>query len=128
MVLAHHRLAEIELAERAALGHEDQRRDLATAPPARRARSGWWQSPGLHQHRAAQAAHPGAGDDADRLLLARRGKGREEIVRVQRLDQRREYPVGHIDDQLDVIGLERRQHDLVPGAGVVFVSLMLKRF
>ena len=31
---------------------------------------------GLHQHRAAHAAHPGAGDDADRFLLARRGESR----------------------------------------------------
>ena len=31
---------------------------------------------GLHQHGAAHAAHPGAGDDADRLLLARGGEAR----------------------------------------------------
>ena len=70
---------------------------------------------GLHQHRAAHAAHPGAGDDADRLLLARAGEGGEEGVLVQRLDQRREYPVGDVGDQPDVVALERRQHDLVPG-------------
>ena len=58
---------------------------------------------GLHQHRAAHAAHPGAGDDAERFLLARAGEGGEEIVGVQRLDQRREHAVGHIGDELDVV-------------------------
>ena len=69
---------------------------------------------GLHQHRRAQAAHPGAGDDADRLLLARARERGEVVVGMQRLDQWREHPVGHVGDELDLIGFERLQHDLVP--------------
>ena len=46
----------------------------------------------LHQHGAAQARHPGAGDDADRLLLARRREGGEEAVLVHALDQAASAP------------------------------------
>ena len=72
------RLAEIELAERAALGHEDQRRDLARHHQRGERVGDGGEARGLHQHGAAHAAHPGAGDDADRLFLARAGKGGED--------------------------------------------------
>ena len=115
MVLQHHRLAEIELAERAALGHEQQRRDLARHHQRGEHVGDGGEAGGLHQHDAAHAAHPGAGDDADRLLLARAWRSGEERVGVQRRDQRRQHAVGHIDREPDVIGLEARDHGLVPG-------------
>ena len=63
----------------------------------------------------AHAAHPGAGDDADRLLFACARERGEESVGVQRLDQRREYFVGDVDDQPDVVAFQRCQYDVVPG-------------
>src|SRR5665811_595456 len=64
---------------------------------------------------AAQPAHPGAGHDADGFFLARRGESGEKRIAVQRLDQRREHLVGDISDEFDVVALEGRKHDLVPG-------------
>ena len=63
---------------------------------------------------AAPAAHPGAGKDAERLFLARRGEGEKVLVGVQVLDQRGEHLVRHIGDQLHVVALEGGLHDLVP--------------
>src|SRR5450755_499549 len=113
--LAHHGLAEIELAKRAALGDEDQRRNLARHHQrGERIRNGA-EAAGLHQHGAAQPAHPGAGHDADGFFLARRGENGEKRIIVQRLDQRREHFVRDISDELDVVALEGCKHDLVPG-------------
>jgi hypothetical protein len=72
-------------------------------------RSGIWQARasafckgseagGLHHHDAAHPAQPGAGDDADRLLLARGREGREERIGLDRGDQRHEHAIGHRGD------------------------------
>ena len=60
------------------------------------------------------SAHPGAGDDADGLFLARGGKGGEEGVGVQVLDQRRQHAVRHVGDQADIVPLQGLQDDAVP--------------
>src|SRR3974390_1657015 len=62
--LCHHGLAEVELAERAALGHEHDERDLVGhRERGEHVRDGG-EAAGLHQHGAAPAAHPGAGENA----------------------------------------------------------------
>jgi len=79
----HHRLAEIELTERAALRDEHQEGDLiGHGERGERVRQGG-KAARLHQKRATHAAHPGAGKDAERLLLAGGGEGGEVIVRVK---------------------------------------------
>jgi len=55
------------------------------------------------------------GYDADGFFLTCGSKRREKLVGMKRRDQRREHPVGHVNDELDVIYLESRENDLVPG-------------
>src|SRR5262249_931634 len=92
-----------------------QRRDLARH--YERGECIWdrTETAGLHQDRATQAAHPGAGYNADGFFLSCGGKRREKLVGVKRLDKRSEHPVGHVNDEFDVIRFERRENDLVPG-------------
>ena len=112
---ADQRLAEIVLAERAALGHEHDQRDLRGRDQRGQHIGERGKARGLHQHRALHAAHPGAGGDADGFLLARGREGGEEGIGVQVLDQRGQHAIGHIGHQGDVVPLQGLQHDAVPG-------------
>ena len=106
MVRRDERLADVELAHGAALRDNENRRDLERHHQGRQRIRDDAEAAGLHQHAAAQARHPGAGDDADRLVLAG-GDQRGEILVVDRaLDQRGQHVVGHIGDELDLVVLE----------------------
>src|ERR1700733_10234107 len=117
---AHQRLPVIEFAERAALGHQHNQRNLIGQGQRGQHVCECRKAAGLHQHGAAHAAHPGARDDADRLLFAGGRKCRKERVGVKFPDQRRQHAVGNIRHQADVVTLERFQHHLVP-------SLLVRR-
>ena len=93
---AHDGLAELEIAQRAALRNQHQQRDLAGQDQRRKHVRQRRETAGLHEHDSAQAGHVGAGDDADRFLFARRADDGEIVVRVQAPDQRREHLVRHM--------------------------------
>ena len=114
--LRHHRLADIELAQRAPLGHHHQRRDLERDRQRRDHVRQCRETACLHQQDPAQPAHPRAGHDAQRLLLPRRRKRREERVGMHRIDQRAQHVVRHVGHQPDLVALQHLHHDFVPGA------------
>src|SRR5260370_689717 len=111
---AYQRLTEIEFAERAALRYEHDSWNLVGHDERRQ--YVWYraESRGLHQHSPAPSAHPGAGHDAERLLLARGRKRKEVGVGVQVLDERGKHFVRHVGYKLHLVALEGLLHDLVP--------------
>lgn len=81
-------LADIELAERAALRHHEDRRDLARHDQRRQHIGNQREAARLHHHHAAQPAHIGAGQGGDGLVLAGCADGHEVVVGGRPADQR----------------------------------------
>jgi len=73
----------LKLAKRAAFGHQHDQRNLIGEGQRGQHVCQRRKAAGLHQHGAAHAAHPRAGDDADRFLFARGRKCREERIGVE---------------------------------------------
>src|SRR6185437_5412094 len=86
---------------------------------------------GLHQHNAAPPAKPGAGGDAERLLLSRAGEGGEERIGLHAIDQGAQHVIRHIGHQIDLMPLQDSPDDVVPGTAcrlVRHLAFLRRRF
>ena len=92
-------LADVELAEHAALRHDQDRRYLIRHEQRRQRVRRDRKARCLHHDDAPHSGHPGAGDHADRLVLARRVDRDEIVVGGDALEQRRQHVVGDIGDR-----------------------------
>ncbi len=118
-------LADVELAHGAALRHHQHRGDLVRHDQRRQRIGDEREAARLHHHHAAQPAHIGAGQGAQRLVLPGRTHRHEIIVGRGAADQRREHIVGNIADQPDVVFLQDAKKGVRPGhrrSGLLSIS------